>query len=113
MSERPSIVCICGSTRFAETMNRVAQEQTLAGKIVVRPEVVAYSSGDDPQLVAPDVKARLDELHLRKIDLADEVIVVAIDGYIGVSTQREIEYAVCPWKPITYVLTTGGVAVST
>ena len=79
----PRIVCLCGSTRFAERMNEV----------VVRPEVVAYDQGNDPQLVAPEVKAALDELHLRKIDLADEVFVVNVGGYVGESTRREIEYA--------------------
>lgn len=39
------------------------------------------------------VKEQMDELHLRKIDLADEILVVNVDGYIGNSTKREIEYA--------------------
>lgn len=104
MSERPTIVCICGSTRFADAMNEVAERETLEGRIVVRPEVAAYSSGKDPQFVAPEVKARLDELHLRKIDLADEIVVVAIDGYVGESTQREIDYAYSLRKPIKWRL---------
>jgi hypothetical protein len=38
-------------------------------------------------------KEQLDELHMRKIDLADEVFVVNQHGYIGNSTKREIDYA--------------------
>ena len=39
------------------------------------------------------IKNGLDELHLRKIDLADEILVLYDGGYIGESTQREIAYA--------------------
>lgn len=99
----PRIVCLCGSTRFAEQMNEVGAAETLAGHIVVRPEVVAYDQGNDPQLVAPDVKAALDELHLRKIDLADEVFVVNVGGYVGASTRREIEYATATGKPLRWL----------
>ncbi len=93
VASRPKIVCICGSTRFAEQMNRAAERETLAGRIVVRPEVVSYSRESDPQRVAPEVKAALDELHKRKIDLADEVLVINVGGYVGDSTGGEIAYA--------------------
>jgi hypothetical protein len=99
---RPRIVCICGSTRFAAHMNREAERLTLDGAIVVRPEVVAYSRERDQQFVEPEVKARLDELHLRKIDLADEVVVVTVNGYIGESTRREIAYARKTGKPVRF-----------
>jgi hypothetical protein len=99
----PEIVCLCGSTRFAKDFNRVAQELALAGAIVVRPEVVTYDRGADPQHVDPEVKARLDELHLRKIDLVDRVLVLNVGGYIGESTRREIDYATAEGKPIEYL----------
>jgi hypothetical protein len=101
-AERPTIVCICGSTRFAEHMNTEAERLTLAGMIVVRPEVVAYNRERDQQFVEPEVKAALDVLHLRKIDLADEVDVVTVDGYVGESTRREIAYAEQTGKPVRY-----------
>lgn len=56
---RPRTVCLCGSTRFAEAFNEVGKRETLNGRIVVRPEVVTYSSEVDPQLVDPEMKARL------------------------------------------------------
>lgn len=99
---RPRIVCICGSTRFASQMNDLAQKLTLEGRIVVRPEVVAYDSEKDEQFVDPAAKERLDELHLRKIDLCDEVWVVNTGYYIGKSTRREIEYASALGRPIHY-----------
>lgn len=97
------MVCLCGSTRFAEHFNRVATELTLGGYIVVRPEVVAYDAGHDPQLIAPDVKARLDELHLRKIDLADWVLILNVGGYVGPSTAREYEYALATGKRVEFL----------
>jgi len=39
------------------------------------------------------IKAMLDDLHLRKIDLADEVLILNVGGYIGESTARELKYA--------------------
>ncbi len=100
--ERPRIVCICGSTRFADHMNAEGEQLTLDGYIVVRPEVIAYNRERDQQFVEPEVKERLDVLHLRKIDLADEVVVVTVDGYIGESTRREIAYAESTGKPPRY-----------
>jgi hypothetical protein len=98
----PRIVCICGSTRFAAHMNTEAERLTLDGAIVVRPEVIAYSRERDQQFVEPEVKAALDVLHLRKIDLADEVVVVTVEGYVGESTRREIAYAANHNKPVRY-----------
>ena len=40
-----------------------------------------------------DVADMLDELHLRKIDLADTVWILNVGGYIGESTRKELEYA--------------------
>ena len=48
-------------------------------------------------------KLALDELHKRKIDLADEVFVLNVGGYIGSSTRSEIEYAEAHGKPVTYL----------
>jgi hypothetical protein len=99
----PEVVCLCGSTRFAERFNEEAARLTLEGCIVVRPEVVQYSTAGDPQHSAPAVKAALDELHLRKIDLADRVLVVNLGGYVGSSTRAEIAYAVRHGKRVEYL----------
>lgn len=101
--KRPTIVCLCGSTRFADDFNREAERLTLEGKIVVRPEVVAYSADNDPQLVDPATKIELDELHLRKIDLADRVFVLNVGGYIGDSTAREIAYTIATGKAMQFL----------
>ena len=42
----------------------------------------------------------LDEMHLAKIDMADEIFVINPGGYIGSSTKREIAYASAKGKKI-------------
>ncbi|NYE95798.1 hypothetical protein FHU41_002048 [Psychromicrobium silvestre] len=77
-------------------MNEIAAaraELTLAGKIVVGPEVLVHSDPAYSDLHDSSVKQKLDALHLEKIDLADSVFVVNPGGYIGDSTRAEIAYA--------------------
>lgn len=101
---RPRIVVLCGSTRFVDEFNRQRKQLTEDGRIVLSIEVVTTQSRDqDPQHVDPELKYRLDELHKRKIDLADEVLVLNVDGYVGDSTKSEIEYADALAKPIRYL----------
>ena len=100
----PSVVCLCGSTRFVDEFNRQRQKLTLEGKIVLSIEIVTTQSrDDDPQHVDPSLKAMLDELHMRKIDLADEVLILNVGGYIGESTRREMEYAVEAGKAVKFL----------
>ncbi|MDQ0375557.1 hypothetical protein [Cellulomonas humilata] len=95
MPDRPEIVCICGSTRFVDEMRAANRDLTLAGVIVVAP-------GEADGLISDEQKAALDALHLRKIDLADRVLVVNPGGYVGESTRREIAYADATGKPISF-----------
>lgn len=93
--ERPTVVCLCGSTRFIATFCEANLRETLAGRIVLSIGCETKSDGDlllAGELTEED-KARLDELHLRKIDLCDEILVLNVGGYIGQSTRREIAYA--------------------
>lgn len=99
MPDRPEIVCICGSTRFADEMLAANRDLTFAGVIVVAPGVLV-SPGD--QEITDEQKAALDTLHLRKIDLADRVLVVNPGGYVGESTSREIAYARATGKPVSF-----------
>ena len=45
----------------------------------------------------------LDDMHKRKIDMADEIFVINVDGYVGSSTKSEIEYAIRSGKPVRYL----------
>ncbi|WP_329042942.1 hypothetical protein OHT61_31700 [Streptomyces sp. NBC_00178] len=95
MPDRPEIVCICGSTRFVDEMRAVNRDLTLAGVIVVAP-------GEADELITDKQKAALNALHLRKIDLADRILVVNPGGYVGESTRGEIDYARAIGKPISF-----------
>lgn len=95
----PRIVVICGSTRFWQQMADAAWTETLAGRIVVKPDVDMKRHGAG-YTDAAAVKVDLDELHRAKIRLADEVLVVG--DYIGESTTREIAYSRELGKPIRF-----------
>jgi hypothetical protein len=93
-TERPVIVCLCGSTRFMDAFQKASFDETLAGKIVLSIGCNTKSDGELFQGPEGDaIKIRLDELHKRKIDLADEVLILNVDGYIGSSTKSEMDYA--------------------
>lgn len=74
---------------------------TLEGKIVL--SVGCDTKSDAGLGLDAEAKARLDDLHLRKIDLSDRVLVLNVGDYIGESTQREIAYALKAGKPIDYL----------
>ena len=102
---RPKIVCLCGSTRFFEMFQEVSLQRTLAGEIVLS---IGCNLRSDNQIWADPaerdaIKQRLDELHKRKIDLADYVLVLNVDGYIGESTRSEIAYAEGHNIPVKYL----------
>lgn len=107
MKERPTIVCLCGSTRFWREFQAASLRETLAGRIVL--SIGAASGTNDehfghlPREEYDRVRAELDELHLRKIDLADEVLILNKDGYIGTSTRRQLSYAIDCGKRIRFL----------
>jgi len=95
----PTIVCLCGSTRFKEDFIRLNAEETGKGHIVLS---VGFFGHADQRSLTVEEKARLDALHLRKVELADEMLVVNRDGYIGESTRNEIDHALTWRKPVRY-----------
>jgi hypothetical protein len=93
---KPIIVCLCGSTRFKDAFDEANYRQTMKGKIVLSVGFFMHTSGNrhgGSIGCTPAEKIALDELHKRKIDLADEILVLNVNGYIGESTRFEIEYA--------------------
>jgi len=97
----PTLVCLCGSTRFLEAFREANYRETLAGKIVL--SIGCVTSSDSDLGLDDETKSRLDELHKRKIDLADEILVLNVGGYIGESTRSEIEYAERQRKTVRYL----------
>lgn len=102
----PKVVCLCGSTRFRDEFMRANYRETMAGNIVLSVGFFGHSltdaSGESVGCTAKE-KIALDVLHKRKIDLADEVLVLNVGGYIGESTRSEIGYALDTRKPIRYL----------
>lgn len=97
----PEIVCLCGSTRFMEAFQAANLRLTLAGKIVL--SVGCNTKSDVGLGITPEVKVMLDDLHKRKIDMADSVLVLNVGGYIGDSTRSEVEYAKRNGKRVEYL----------
>jgi hypothetical protein len=101
----PTIVCLCGSTRFGEAFRDANLRETVAGKIVVSIGCDLRNDHDlwPDEATRERLKRELDELHLRKIDLADEVLILNVGGYIGESTARELAYARCHGKAVRFL----------
>ena len=104
---RPEIVVLCGSTRFYDAFQEANYTLTMHGKIVLSVGFYPHAKAEHGhgEGVGHDSaeKIALDELHKRKIDLADRVFVLNVGGYIGDSTRSEIEYAESIGRPITYL----------
>ncbi len=103
---RPTIVCLCGSTRFYEAFQQANFEETMKGKIVLSVGFYPHSStqahGQEIG-ITPEQKERLDRLHLGKIDMADEVLILNVGGYIGESTARELQHALETGKRVRFL----------
>lgn len=108
-TEPPKVVTLCGSTRFMDQFFRSGWKETLRGRIVLSVGVVVRDDESAAQLPNDHlgehfgVKDLLDEIHFRKIDLSDHILVLNVDGYIGKSTQREMAYAIATGKPVHYL----------
>ena len=85
------VITLCGSTKFKDAFMEAQKRLTLEGNIVISVGMFGHS-GDD-EVWTEGTKAMLDDMHKRKIDMADEIYVINVGGYIGESTKSEIEYA--------------------
>jgi len=108
---RPEIVVLCGSTRFYDEFQQANYDLTMSGAIVLSvgfyPHAKAQHGHGEGVGHDSAEKIALDELHKRKIDLADRVLVLNVGGYVGESTRSEIEYAEKLGKPIEYLESVG------
>ena len=97
------VITLCGSTRFKDDFLLVQKDLTLKGNIVISVGLFGHADGEFVNVITPEVKVMLDDMHKRKIDMADEIFVINKDGYIGQSTRNEIEYAVKTGKKVNYL----------
>ncbi|WP_237324245.1 hypothetical protein [Vibrio penaeicida] len=87
---KPIVVTLCGSMKFKQAFWDANFNETMAGNIVLSVGGLEY---DDHIDLTEEDKRMLGDLHKRKIDMSDEILVLNVGGYIGKSTEGEIEYA--------------------
>lgn len=97
------VVTLCGSTKFKEDFLKAQESLTLLGCIVISVGLFGHHDGKYGKEITPTVKTMLDDMHKRKIDMADTVFVINRDDYIGESTASEIAYALSTGKRVTYM----------
>lgn len=95
------VITLCGSTKFKDDFLKEQKRLTLEGNIVISVGLFGHS-GDD-EVWTESTKEMLDDMHKRKIDMADEIFVINKNGYIGNSTKSEIEYALAHNKKVKYM----------
>ena len=89
----PKIVCLCGSTRFVKEFIEAQFRETFAGNIVLTVSGFPRKPDGTRAVVSDEQKVALDILHFQKIELADEIFVINVGGYIGPSTRKEVSHA--------------------
>lgn len=108
MVDNYKVITLCGSTRFKDEFLQTQKDLTLQGNIVI--SVGLFGHADDSEVwenmdegTLTKTKEMLDDMHKRKIDMADEIFVINVGGYIGNSTRSEIEYAKEHGKIVRYL----------
>ena len=108
MVDQYPVVTLCGSTRFKNEFMQAQKVLTLAGKIVISVGLFGHSGDEEvwenmDEGTLTKTKEMLDDMHKRKIDMADEIFVINKNGYIGDSTKSEIAYAKKTGKKVSYL----------
>ena len=99
VKDKYNVITLCGSIRFKNEFMKVQEELTLDGNIVFTPNFFNNLKGE----INKETKKMLDEMHRQKIDMSNEIYVINCGGYIGESTNSEIEYAKANGKKISYL----------
>jgi hypothetical protein len=102
------VVTLCGSTRFKDEFMEAQKRLTLEGNIVISVGLFGHSGDQEvwenmDEGTLTKTKEMLDDMHKRKIDMADSIYVINVGGYIGDSTRSEIEYAKSHGKEVRYL----------
>ncbi len=102
------VITLCGSTRFKDQFMEAQKKLTLEGNIVISVGLFGHAGDSEvwenmDEGTLTKTKEMLDDMHKRKIDMADEIFVINVGGYIGSSTRSEIEYAEKTGKTVRYL----------
>ncbi len=108
MEGKYPVVTLCGSTRFKDEFMEAQKRLTLEGNIVISVGLFGHSGDQEvwenmDEGTLTKTKQMLDDMHKRKIDMADSIYVINVGGYIGESTKSEIEYARAHGKKVRYL----------
>lgn len=108
MPNKYNVITLCGSTRFKTQFIEVQKRLTLEGNIVISVGLFGHSGDNEvwenmDEGTLTKTKEMLDDMHKAKIDMADEILVINVGGYIGESTRSEIEYAIKRGKRVRYL----------
>lgn len=109
MVEKYKVITLCGSTKFKNEFMEQQKRLTLEGNIVISVGLFSHSEDDEVwdgmgENTVSKTKIMLNDIHKRKIDMADEIFVINVGGYIGSSTKSEIEYAQRNGKKVRYLV---------
>lgn len=103
MVDKYEVVTLCGSTKFKNDFIKAQEFLTLTGCIVISVGLFGHADNKYQTEITSDIKNMLDDMHKRKIDMADSIFVINRDDYIGESTRSEIAYARITGKKIKYM----------
>jgi len=108
MVDKYKVITLCGSTRFKDEFMEAQKRLTLEGNIVISVGLFGHAGDSEvwenmDEGTLTKTKEMLDDMHKRKIDMADEIYVINVGGYIGSSTRSEIEYAIATGKTVRYL----------
>lgn len=102
------VITLCGSTKFKDEFMKAQKELTLKGNIVISVGLFGHSGDNEvwenmDEGTLTKTKIMLDDMHKKKIDMADKIFVINVNGYIGESTRSEIDYAISTGKTVNYL----------
>ena len=93
------IITVCGSYKFKKEMVEITETMALRGNCMLTPIELTKPG---KEAYTEEEALMLDKMHKEKIKLSDAILVVNVNGYIGNSTNSEIEYAKSLNKEIIY-----------
>nr|WP_297708572.1 hypothetical protein [uncultured Butyrivibrio sp.] len=108
MQGKYPVITLCGSTRFKDQFMKAQKRLTLESNIVISVGLFGHSGDQEvwenmDEGTLTKTKEMLDDMHKRKIDMADAIYVINVGGYVGSSTKSEIEYAIAHGKEVRYL----------
>lgn len=94
------IITLCGSARFEKHFKIWNEVLSLAGHEVFGLSAYPSDYAGVKSWYSDEQKIILDQVHKRKIDASDAIVVLNVHAYIGDSTMSEIDHAFAKGKKV-------------